>query len=161
MSNATAAAVLLTDMVLGRENPWQDVYDPARALLTTSVAGLARDAVVGVKDLLGGFGPKVSAPDALSVPAGEGRIVDHGPEKVAVYRDDEGGLHAVSAVCTHLQCIVRWNSADRSWDCPCHGSRFDTNGQVVHGPAVSNLPVVDLGAPTRANPTPSRRASGA
>jgi glycine/D-amino acid oxidase-like deaminating enzyme/nitrite reductase/ring-hydroxylating ferredoxin subunit len=161
MSNATAGAMLLTDMVLGRENPWQDVYDPARASLRTFVAGLTRDTVVGVKDLLGGFGPKESAPDASSVPAGEGAVVDQGAEKVAVYRDDEGGLHAVSAVCTHLQCIVRWNSADRSWDCPCHGSRFDTDGRVLHGPALSPLSTVDLRTPTGAHGRRSVRASGA
>ena len=144
MSNGTAAAMLLADLVQGRPNAWEDLYDPTRALVSSSVAGLARDAVVGVKDLLGGYGPEVSAADASRIPKGEGRVIDQGIDKVAVYRDDAGALHAVSAVCTHLQCIVRWNGADRSWDCPCHGSRFDTAGRVLQGPALADLPQVPL-----------------
>jgi Rieske Fe-S protein len=82
--------------------------------------------------------------EASSVPRGEGRVIDMGIDNVAVYRDDDGVLHAVSAVCTHLQCIVAWNSAERSWDCPCHGSRFDASGRVIQGPARSDLPAVDV-----------------
>jgi len=67
--------------------------------------------------------------------------------KLAVYRDEQGALHAHSAKCTHLGCVVHWNSAERSWDCPCHGSRFDVDGSVLHGPAVAALEEVDLGAP--------------
>jgi glycine/D-amino acid oxidase-like deaminating enzyme/nitrite reductase/ring-hydroxylating ferredoxin subunit len=144
MSNGTAAGMLLSDMVLGRENPWQALYDPTRGLIRTSLAGLARDALVGVEDLVGGFGPHVSVKDVHSVPKGEGRVIDHGIDKVAVHRDEDGVLHAVSAVCTHLQCVVRWNSADKSWDCPCHGSRFDARGRVLHGPALDDLPAVEL-----------------
>jgi glycine/D-amino acid oxidase-like deaminating enzyme/nitrite reductase/ring-hydroxylating ferredoxin subunit len=144
MTNGTAAGMLLSDMVLGRENPWQALYDPTRGLVKSSLAGLVRDAAVGVEDLLGGFGPHVSVKEAESVKKGEGRVVDHGIDKVAVHRDDDGVLHAVSAVCTHLQCVVRWNGADRSWDCPCHGSRFDVRGRCIQGPALEDLPVVEL-----------------
>jgi glycine/D-amino acid oxidase-like deaminating enzyme/nitrite reductase/ring-hydroxylating ferredoxin subunit len=147
MSNGTAAAMLLADMVLGRKNAWEDLYDPTRGFVGSSVTGLVRDAVVGVRDLLGGYGPEVCVQEAASVPKGQGRIVDQGIDKIAVYRDESDALHAVSAVCTHLQCIVRWNGAERSWDCPCHGSRFDTTGRVLHGPALSDLPRVNLHAP--------------
>jgi Rieske Fe-S protein len=146
MSNATAAAMLLADLVQGRENPWADLFDPTRGFVTSTATGLAKDAFVGVKDLLGGYGTKVFVKEVASVPKGEGRVIDHGVEKVAVYRDDEGAVHTVSAACTHLQCIVRWNSADRSWDCPCHGSRFDPRGKVIQGPALSDLAPVDLDA---------------
>lgn len=79
---------------------------------------------------------------------GEARViaVEDGEEDAAVYRDESGEPHAVSAVCTHLGCLVRWNSAERSWDCPCHGSRFDVDGRVIHGPAVDDLPGVDVRA---------------
>ena len=89
-------------------------------------------------------GPTSLAQAISSMPRGEARVIDHGTEKVAVYRDDEGVVHAVSAVCTHLGCIVGWNTADRSWDCRCHGARFDTRGRVLRGPARSDLPAVDL-----------------
>jgi glycine/D-amino acid oxidase-like deaminating enzyme/nitrite reductase/ring-hydroxylating ferredoxin subunit len=147
MTNGTVAGMLLSDGILGRDNPWADLYDPTRGFVSSAITGLAKDAVVGVKDLLGGYGPKAAVKEAASVPKGEGRVVDHGTDKVAVYRDDDGDLHAVSAVCTHLQCIVRWNSAERSWDCPCHGSRFDALGRVVQGPALADLPAVDLTPP--------------
>jgi nitrite reductase/ring-hydroxylating ferredoxin subunit len=147
MTNATAGALLLADLVRGRANPWQEIYDPGRGFVRSTVAGLARDAVVGVKDLVGGYGPDVFAAGASAVPRGEGRLVDHGTEKVAVFCDDEGTLHAVSAVCTHLQCLVRWNAADRSWDCPCHGSRFAVTGEVLQGPALAALPPVELHGP--------------
>ena len=80
----------------------------------------------------------------LNVAAGEARIIQRGWMKVAVYRDPAGEVHAVSPICTHLQCVVRWNSAETSWDCPCHGSRFDPDGRVLHGPAVKPLSAVDL-----------------
>jgi Rieske Fe-S protein len=76
--------------------------------------------------------------------AGEGAIVREGVRMLAVYRDEQGGLHALSAKCTHLGCVVHWNSAELSWDCPCHGSRFDTTGEVLHGPAAAALEATTL-----------------
>lgn len=81
---------------------------------------------------------------AAQIPPGEGAIVNQGLHKLAVYRDDQGALHALSAVCTHLGCVVHFNSAERSWDCPCHGSRFDTRGEVLHGPAPKALAPAQL-----------------
>ena len=73
------------------------------------------------------------------MPVGEGRVVEIGGEKAAVYRDESGAVHAVSPVCTHALCIVHWNGAEKSWDCPCHGSRFGIDGDVLEGPAVKAL----------------------
>jgi Rieske Fe-S protein len=73
------------------------------------------------------------------IPAGEGRIVEWNGERAAVSKDEQGALTALSPVCTHLGCIVSWNTAEKSWDCPCHGSRFDTDGRVIQGPAVEDL----------------------
>jgi Rieske Fe-S protein len=70
---------------------------------------------------------------------GAGAVVRRGLKKIAVYRDDQGSIHELSAVCTHLYCIVAWNSVERTWDCPCHGSRFDPYGRVVNGPAITPL----------------------
>jgi Rieske Fe-S protein len=74
-----------------------------------------------------------------AVPPGEGRVIRKGLHKMAVYRDEDGTVHKCSAVCTHLRCIVHWNGTEKSWDCPCHGSRFDPYGKVLTGPAVSDL----------------------
>lgn len=76
---------------------------------------------------------------SININKGEGKIIERNGEKIAVYRDEKGKDYLVSAVCTHMGCIVNFNNAEKSWDCPCHGSRFDTDGNVLHGPAVENL----------------------
>ena len=139
MTHGTIAGILLTDLIMGRENPWEKIYDPRRVSLSPEpIKEFAREnvdvAVQYVKDWL--------APDRISeqdIPRGQGKVVRHGMHKAAVYRDDSGTLHHCSAVCTHLKCIVEWNSAEKSWDCPCHGSRYDPYGKVLNGPAVSAL----------------------
>ncbi|MDB4909308.1 MAG: Glycine/D-amino acid oxidase, partial [Gemmatimonadetes bacterium] len=82
------------------------------------------------------------SPDAL--PRGEGKVTRRKTHPVAVYRDEQGALHEMSAVCPHLKCIVHWNTLEKSWDCPCHGSRFDAYGKVFTGPAVSSLEPVGV-----------------
>jgi Rieske Fe-S protein len=87
-------------------------------------------------------GDRVRPPQALStdgIPRGEARVVPDGLGKKGVYHDDGGALHAVSLRCTHMGCLVRFNAAERSWDCPCHGSRFAVDGSVLEGPAVHPL----------------------
>ena len=77
---------------------------------------------------------------------GQGGLADVAGKKVAAYRDDDGVLHALSAVCPHLGCVVDWNDAERSWDCPCHGSRYDTEGKVICGPTTAPLTPVEIHA---------------
>ena len=142
MTHSTIGAMLVTDMVMGRANPWQPVYDPAR-----KVKHGISDFVVEQADTLSKYGEWVTGGEVDSsaeIPAGEGAILRDGMRKLAVYRDEQGALHAVSAKCTHLGCVVHWNSAERSWDCPCHGSRFDVNGEVLHGPAATALEAATL-----------------
>jgi Rieske Fe-S protein len=88
------------------------------------------------------MGDRASVPeldDLDKLPKGYGEVVEWKGERVALYKDDGGNAHACSAVCTHMGCLVRWNSAERSWDCPCHGSRFRYDGKVVQGPANRDL----------------------
>jgi glycine/D-amino acid oxidase-like deaminating enzyme/nitrite reductase/ring-hydroxylating ferredoxin subunit len=135
----TLAAILIADRIAGRSNPWSELYSPRRFTPVKSAAQFVKENlnVAGyyVKDYFQG-------PDAATlddVGRGEGRIMDSGGDKIAVYRDDKDRLHAVSAVCTHMKCVVHWNRAERSWDCPCHGSRFSPQGDVLEGPAMSPL----------------------
>ena len=141
MTNGTAAALLLSDLVLGRENPWKDLYDPSRTGAVAMVAAVAKDAVHEAKDVLA-VDPATTDHGGNLAP-GEARVESWGFDKYASYRDPSGRLFTVSAVCTHLGCIVRWNPAETSWDCPCHGSRFDPTGRVLHGPATRPLPTTD------------------
>jgi glycine/D-amino acid oxidase-like deaminating enzyme/nitrite reductase/ring-hydroxylating ferredoxin subunit len=139
MTFGTLAAMILSDAVLGVENPWAKLYEAtrvkplaqAREFVAENVdfpAHLARD--------------RFASGEAWSidqVTRGEGRLLRSHGKMVAVYRDDAGTVHARSAVCTHLGCHVQWNQEERSWDCPCHGSRFDVDGAVLNGPAVKGL----------------------
>jgi Rieske Fe-S protein len=139
MTNGTAAAIMLTDRILGLENPWAGLFDPNR-FNPRAAAGkfLEENAQVGLRF----FGDRLTKPGTRPIEdlePGEGDIVRLAGEKVAGHRRDDGTLVAVSPVCTHLGCQVNWNTAERSWDCPCHGSRFAPEGDVLQGPAVHRL----------------------
>src|SRR5688572_3249343 len=137
MTHGTIAGMLLRDLLLGQENPWAHLYQPGRVSLR-AVGDLAKENLNFVAKYI----DYVTAGDVASVdeiPPGEGAVVRRGLGKIAAYRDPGGELHEMSAVCTHLGCIVHWNSAEKSWDCPCHGSRFARHGHVVSGPARTDL----------------------
>jgi glycine/D-amino acid oxidase-like deaminating enzyme/nitrite reductase/ring-hydroxylating ferredoxin subunit len=139
LTNGTAAGMILTDLIGGRDNPWADLFDSTRFKPLASARELVKEnANVGVHFV----GDHLGRPDVRSTAElgpGEAGIVRRGAGKVAAYREQDGTLHAVSAVCTHLGCQVKWNEAERSWDCPCHGSRFHYTGRVLQGPAVRDL----------------------
>jgi len=124
ISNGTAAAMLIADQVQGLDNPWRALYNPTRAAPKKFNKG----------------GDSQSIVDALDdIKAGSGGIIEKGKQKIAVWKDDDGTPHALSAACTHKGCTVTWNNADRTWDCPCHGSMFTCDGKVIHGPATEPL----------------------
>jgi nitrite reductase/ring-hydroxylating ferredoxin subunit len=138
MTHGTIAGVLLTDLILGRENPWATLYDPTRISLRAGGEYAKENLNVAAQyaDYL--TGGEVDSAD--EVPAGSGALLRRGLTKVAVYRDDSGALHEFSATCTHLGCVVAFNDKEKSWDCPCHGSRFSPeDGHVLNGPAISGL----------------------
>lgn len=145
MTHCTIGAMLITDLIMGRNNPWASLYDPARKVLH----GLA-DFVSEQANVIAQYGEWLTGGEVDSVQeiaAGEAAIVRQGARKLAVYRDEHGELHALSAKCTHLGCVVHWNSAEHSWDCPCHGSRFAIDGEVLHGPARTALEAVTPSLP--------------
>lgn len=146
MTHGTIAGLLLPDLILNRANPWATLYDPSR-LHFRSLSKFMKEAVESTVP----YGDWLSEGDVTSsqqIEMGEGAVVRDGLSKVAVYKDEVGRLHTCSAVCPHLGGIVRWNSAEKTWDCPCHGSRYDRYGQVINGPANKQLePAGDPFAP--------------
>lgn len=137
MTKGTMAAMLLKDLVLEIDNPWCQLYDATRATPFITPEGLKQNLDVGthwIGDRIKGFGESLK-----DVPNNQGQVVQVDGQKVAAYRDENGTVHAVSAICSHLGCVVAWNNAEKSWDCPCHGARFNCEGKVLHGPAVNDL----------------------
>ncbi len=137
MSNGTMAGKLIADLVEGKENSYEKTFDPSRFSLRVEGGRLLSHSWETAKEFASGkFGGTV---DLKEIREGEGGVVEYGGDKISVYRDENGKLHGVKPQCTHMGCIVSWNNAEKSWDCPCHGSRFDYTGKVIQGPAAKNL----------------------
>jgi glycine/D-amino acid oxidase-like deaminating enzyme/nitrite reductase/ring-hydroxylating ferredoxin subunit len=136
ITNGTVAGMLLTDLIMGKKNPWTEVYSPARQTIKALGNYISENAhnLSHYKDLV--LAKTVAEAD---IPFGEGALIEQGGKKLAVYRDESGGLTKVSPYCTHLQGVVCWNSCESSWDCPVHGSRFTATGEVIYGPADGDL----------------------
>ncbi|MBN8727490.1 MAG: FAD-dependent oxidoreductase [Xanthomonadales bacterium] len=143
LTHGSIAAMLLPALIEGHDHPWATLYSPSRRSLRASGEYLRENANVAAqyRELL--TGGDVDSVDAIA--AGEGAVLRRGFHKLAVFRDDAGALHAHSAICTHLGCVVGWNAVEKSWDCPCHGSRFDArDGRVLDGPAAYPLHPAEL-----------------
>ena len=137
MTHGTIAGMLLTDLILGRENPWTKLYNPSRVTLRAAKEFI-EEGLNTAAQLTDWVTPgMVNTPDEVA--AGTGAIMGYGLAKVAVFRDENNRVHEYAAECPHLGCIVDWNTLERTWDCPCHGSRFDAYGKVINGPANSDL----------------------
>ena len=149
MTHGTIAGMLLSDMIQGRENPWTTLYDPSRTPLRApgEYAKETLNMAAQYTDWL--TGGDVSSVDEIANDSGA--VLRSGLTKVAVYRDQAGKLHVRSAICPHLGCIVAWNPSEKTWDCPCHGSRFDKLGKVINGPANSDLTEKHLATDEDAN----------
>ena len=142
MTHCTAGAMLVTDMIMGRDNPWAAIYRPSRMPYhgLSHFIGEQANTVAQYAD----WARNGDVESAAEIPTGEGALMREGGKLLAVHRRGDGSLQAVSAACTHLGCAVHWNSGEKSWDCPCHGSRFDTAGTVLHGPASKPLAAATL-----------------
>jgi glycine/D-amino acid oxidase-like deaminating enzyme/nitrite reductase/ring-hydroxylating ferredoxin subunit len=135
--HGTIAGILIPDLIQGRKNPWETTYDPGRITLKSAATAGRHNLNVALRyaDWLKGH----ETLDEKQIPPGSGAVIRHGLKHVAAFRDDQGALHRMSAVCPHLKCIVTWNGSENSFDCPCHGSRFNCRGHVLNGPAISDL----------------------
>jgi Rieske Fe-S protein len=137
MTYGTIAAMVLVDAITGRENPWQELYDPHRVNIKAEGGELISNTAQIAAEFIG---DRISKPkDIKDMANGEGAIAEVEGDRLAVFKDDLGKIHAVKPACAHMGCIVSWNDAERSWDCPCHGSRYDYDGPVLHSPTVKDL----------------------
>jgi nitrite reductase/ring-hydroxylating ferredoxin subunit len=137
MTHGTIAGILCTDLIMGRKNDWETLYDPKRKTLSASLEYTKENlnTAAQYRDWLA----RGDVASANEIPSGTGAILRRGLKHVAAYRDADGVLHEKSAVCPHLGCIVRWNHVEKTWDCPCHGSRFNPTGKVLNGPSLGDL----------------------
>jgi glycine/D-amino acid oxidase-like deaminating enzyme/nitrite reductase/ring-hydroxylating ferredoxin subunit len=145
MTHGTIGAMIVSDLIAGRENPWAELYDPDRVTLQATPHFLREN--LNVAGRYTEWLRPADGPEAARIRPGEGAVLRHGLSRVAVFRDLDGHVVKRSAVCPHLGCIVAWNPLEATWDCPCHGSRFASDGRVIHGPAVADLPPVETHEP--------------
>ena len=143
MTFGTLAGIMMADAIAGRPNPWADLFDPGRGAIRRGLWDYVKENTdypyYMMRDRFAGAHGK----SLRAVKRGHGSIIEHDGQKVAAYRAPDGVLTTVSATCTHMGCIVGWNEAERTWDCPCHGSRFTPQGNVISGPAERPLPEID------------------
>lgn len=138
MTNATAAALILRDMIIGVENPYTELFTPSRFNADPSIKNAVTQNANVAKNLIKGK-LEVPSEDYNALNPDEGKVVSYKGNRAGAYKDKEGNLHIVDTTCTHMGCELQWNSGDRSWDCPCHGSRFSFQGKVIEGPALQPL----------------------
>ncbi len=145
MTNGTAAAMILADLIVGRANAWAGLFDAKRLTPRASAPTFVKENASVARHFVGDRLDRGESAALETLAPGEGRLLRVDGRKTAAYRDEGGHVHALSPVCTHMGCHVRWNPAERSWDCPCHGSRFSGEGAVIQGPATRDLERRDSG----------------
>ncbi|HEY0029876.1 MAG TPA: FAD-dependent oxidoreductase [Bacteroidia bacterium] len=139
MTHGTIAGILITDLILGVENSWEKLYSPSRFSFKSTGHYIKNNMSV-IAEYFKDYPMHADVSDFSEIKTTEGKIIEIKGEKFGAYRDEENHLHVVSAICPHMQCIVKWNGGEKSWDCPCHGSRFTYDGKVLNGPANGDLP---------------------
>lgn len=141
MTTSTVSAMIISDLILNRKSPWEEVYNPARRLSLSAVGNFILDNASVAKHLISGKLEILS--NDIDLEVGEGKVVNVDGQRIGAFKDEKGKVHMVDTTCTHMGCEVQWNSAERSWDCPCHGSRFTYEGDIIDGPALNPLKHLD------------------
>lgn len=145
MTHATIGAMLITDQIMVRENSWEKIYSPSRISIRATTNYLRENLNVAAQ-YVEWLDPKFGN-NLEDLGKDEGMVFRKAGKMMAAYKNHDGEIEYMSAVCPHLAGIVAWNTAEKSWDCPCHGSRFDCHGAVIEGPAISNLKLETTKAP--------------
>lgn len=144
LTYGTLAGLIVSDLILGNHNHYSSIYDSNRHTPIAKAPAYLKENANVLIQYMKDFPAFDNIKSIEQLKKGCGKVVDLKGEKVAAYRDPDGKLHCVSAVCTHMKCIVDWNNAERTWDCPCHGSRFSHDGKVLEGPAILPLKPIDV-----------------
>lgn len=143
MTNGITSAKVLHDLIMGKKNAWSEVFNPARRGQLKDIKQFVSQNIHAGKKFVNGRLLKEYSHEINQIKDNEGKVIELEGQKVAVYKDEKGKTSAVSAVCRHLGCIVNFNNTEKSWDCPCHGSRYDVNGKILHDPTVKPLPKIE------------------
>ena len=144
MTYSTLSAIIISSMIGGEKSPYEKLFHPGRLKPLAGFTNFIKENADVVKEFVTGRFSVSSIKEVSELARGEGQIVKYEGKKIGLYKDDQGLLHAVNPVCTHAKCIVAWNGAERSWDCPCHGGRFSPEGKVLTGPAARDLEKIEL-----------------
>lgn len=142
MTSSAVAAMILRDLIVKDKNQWSQVYDPSRFIDSGSILTLIKQNLDVAINFI--FGKLFTGSSDGKIKKGEGKIIDLAGQKIGAYRDEKGKLYLIDTTCTHMGCELKWNDAERTWDCPCHGSRFSPTGEVIDGPAFKPLDKVDI-----------------
>jgi glycine/D-amino acid oxidase-like deaminating enzyme/Rieske Fe-S protein len=142
MTHCTIGAILVTDQIMNRKNPWEALYDPGRISFRSATNFLKENTNVAAQYTE--WLELKASPDFDAFDVIEGVVYRQGLKLLGAYKNDEDEIKFISVACSHLGGVVHWNNVEKSWDCPCHGSRFDSSGKVIEGPALSDLEQVEL-----------------
>lgn len=144
MTYGNVAAIVLRDLILNGENEYTKLFSPNRIKPIAGFTKFVKENLDVAKELIGKILPVEELAELADLAYGEGRVVKYERHFVALYKDEQGKLHAINPTCTHMKCTVNWNTAEKTWDCPCHGARYDWEGKVLTGPAARDLEIIEL-----------------
>jgi glycine/D-amino acid oxidase-like deaminating enzyme/nitrite reductase/ring-hydroxylating ferredoxin subunit len=144
MTYGTISAIVLTDLILDGNSTYKSLFDPLRIKPVAGFTQFVKENADVVGNLIGGWFSKEKLNEIVDLAAGEAKVVRYEGKAIALFKDEYGKLHAVNPTCTHVKCTVNWNDAERSWDCPCHGARYDAHGKVLTGPASKDLTPIEI-----------------
>ena len=144
MTYSSVAALILRRMILKGESPYIKLFDPNRIKPVAGFTSFIKQNVDVLRQFVGKWFDKEKLEEFAELAPGEGRVVKYNGEKVALYKDEHGDLHAINPICTHMKCSVAWNNAEQTWDCPCHGARYSCEGKMLTGPADHDLEKIEV-----------------
>ena len=138
MTSAMVSAMIISDLILGKENDFSEIFSPNRFDLSLSISNIAKDLVETTKNFIA---QKIYIPSSEieNIKNGHAGVVEYNGQKVGVYKNKEGKEFIVSTKCPHLGCELHWNADELTWDCPCHGSRFNYKGNLIDSPSVKDI----------------------
>ena len=145
LTYGTLSAIMLSDMITKTNSEFISLFDPNRMKPVAGFSNFIKEAADVVKHLIGEKFSVENIKEIADLAAGEAKVVKYNGVKIAMYKDENHNLHCVNPSCTHIHCTVSWNTAEKSWDCPCHGARYSYTGEVLNGPATRGLEIIDIG----------------